>query len=250
MKQRFHMLLLVALGLFAIAADCNRDDDDDPNPNGTLVLKVTPVANGEPFEMGKKVNDNQNREYWFTTLKFYLSNIQADYGTDEQRELADVAIFDFEPNQSTGIRDEIRISIPIGSYTGISYDAGVREDLNGMDPATFSNDHPLSINNTMYWSWSTQYIFTKIEGFVDDAGANKAWFVHSGLNENYMPGKEVSKAFTITSGGTTTVELILDLDQVLEAPNTIDLVTDGQTHTTDNMVLAKEYQENFSQSFK
>ena len=250
MKKSFYLLLLISLGLISLAADCNREEKELPVSAGTLVLKVTPVANGEPFEMGKRVNDNQNREYWYTTLKFYLSSIQAEYATDQQQLIADVAIFDFEPNQSTGIRDEVRVSLPVGEYTGISYDAGVRQDLNEQDPATYPNDHPLSINNAMYWSWSTQYIFTKTEGFVDDAGTNKAWFMHTGLNENYVAGKSVTKAFSITSGGTTTVELILDLDQLLETPNVIDLIADGQTHTTDNMALAKSYQENFSESFK
>jgi hypothetical protein len=244
------------VGLFIcfslIFTGCKDDDKEDTCSctTGKVELTIVPTVNGQELEMGKVMQDNQSRDYWFTTLKFYLSNLKAVAENGEIVNLVDVAYFDFEPNQSTGAKNNITADIANGTYTAIQYDAGVRQDLNEKDPATFANDHPLSINNNMYWSWSTQYIFTKTEGFVVDNGDNKAWFVHCGLEENYEANRSVPVSFTVTGGSTTTATITLNLDKVLESPHTIDLVADGQSHTTDNMELAANYQENFSVAFE
>jgi hypothetical protein len=246
-------LFFAILGLAFIAADCNREDEEPPvATTGLVTVKVVPVVNGEELTMAKLYKDNLNHDYWFATLKFYLSNIALQKEDGSTQPLADVAFFDFEPNRQGGELDATEaISVPAGTYTGVVFDAGVRQDLNSQDPAVFDNSHPLSIKNNMYWTWSTQYIFTKNEGYVIHNNDTSSWFVHTGTAELYQPGIEVDKpAIDIVQGETREVVLELDLDLLLSSPNVLDLSVDGQSHTTDNMALARAYQENFASSFR
>lgn len=247
------ILLFALLGLSLIAADCNREDDEPPvSSTGLVTVKVIPVINGEKLTMSKLYKDNLNHDYWFATLKFYLSNIALQKEDGSTQPVSDVAFFDFEPNRQGGELDATEpVSVPAGTYTGVVFDAGVRQDLNSQDPAVFDNDHPLSIKNNMYWTWSTQYIFTKNEGYVIHNNDTSSWFVHTGTAELYQSGIEVEKpAIDIVAGGTQEIVLELDLDQLLSSPNTLDLSVDGQSHTTDNMSLARAYQKNFATAFR
>ncbi len=246
------VLFLALVGLSFIAANCNKEDEEPQSTTGTVSIKVIPVINGEELTMSKLYKDNQNHDYWFATLKFYLSNIALQKEDGSSQLLSEVAFFDFEPNRQGGpLNSTDAVSFPAGTYTGVVFDAGVRQDLNGQDPAVYNNDHPLSIKNNMYWTWSTQYIFTKNEGYVIHGNDTSSWFVHTGTADLYQPEITVSKpAIDVVAGKNTEVLLQLDLDQLLSTPNSIDLSVDGQSHTTDNTALARAYQENFAASFK
>ena len=60
----------------------------------------------------------------------------------------------------------------------------------------------------------------------------------------------LNKSFQVNSGQNTIVQVVLNLDELLNAPNQLDLATDGQSHTTDNLELAKAYQENLANAFE
>ena len=245
MKKVFY-LLFITLALSA----CHDDEGTDEEVNGTIQIEIVPMINGEELVMTDVYEDNQGRDYWYTTLKFYLSNIGIVDASGNETLLSNVSFFDFEPNRVGGaITTTDAVGVNPGTYVAVTYDAGVRQDLNAQDVTTYAEGHPLSVNNNMYWSWYTNYIFTKAEGYVV-SDSNIAWFVHTGTEDVYESGLQVSKTFTVTSANNTTVKLKLDLDELLNSPNTLDLVEDGQSHTTDNLELAIEFQENFANAFE
>lgn len=241
-------ILLIGLVLLGFSA-CNEDEPEEVQ-NGTVQIEIIPKVNGEVLTMNESYQDNLGRDYWFTTLKFYLSNIAIVSNSGAQTQVSDVAIFDYEPNRVGGpIQVTVPFGVNVGSYAAVMFETGVSPDLNALDVTTFPSDHPMSVNNNMFWSWNTNYIFTKAEGYVE-SDSTLAWFIHTGTDEVYQPVVTLNKSFLVSSGQNTTVQVVLNLDELLIAPNQLDLATDGQSHTTDNLELAKAYQENLANAFE
>jgi len=248
-------ILYVALAILGLTSCLFNDDDSDDNNDsgtmtGTVQLQVVPIVNGEVLTMNEIYQDNFGRDYWFSTLKFYLSNISIISSSGVQTQISDIAIFDYEPNRIGGpIRTTESFRVDVGTYSAVRFETGVSPDLNAMDVTTFPNGHPLAVQNNMFWSWNTNFIFTKAEGNII-ADSTIPWFVHTGTDEVYQPMVSLNKSFQVNSGQNTIVQVVLNLDELLNAPNQLDLATDGQSHTTDNLELAKAYQENLANAFE
>jgi hypothetical protein len=211
-----------------------------------VVLNINQNYQSEKLEFYKTYTSLQNNNIWFTKSKFYLSNVVAVKDNGDKNLISPIVLLDYSLD-STAL--QVSGSIAQGNYVAIEFDLGVREDLNTQDPATYPMDHPLSVANNMYWGWSTQYIFSKLEGF-EVAGLDTASFViHTGTQDLYRPAVNVPVSFIITSGGNET-SITLDLYRLLyQSGYTFDLHGDGQSHTVDNLPLAIHYMDNFTHGF-
>lgn len=245
--------MLALLAPFAFSA-CQSDDDDDSDQptTGTARISLNATLDGADLDFSGRYTDNADRSYWFTALRFYLSNIRLETAAGTFVELKEVYFFDFDEQRIGGAITSFDAIIPSGSYRSISFDCGVRQDLNQEDPATYETGHPLSIANGMYWTWSTQYIFAKFEGWVQESDKTSAtpFVVHPGTADFYRPDIRLTRNFELGSGGTQIVSISLNLNALLEGEQTIDLVTDGQSHTTDAPDIAAKWMDNFSKAFE
>tara|TARA_R110002050_G_scaffold297339_2_gene458646 strand:- start:58991 stop:59533 length:543 start_codon:yes stop_codon:yes gene_type:complete len=177
---------------------------------------------------------------------YYLSNVIAVNSEGVKELVADIALID----QSKGL-DGITVkgNIPAGNYVGIEFSLGVREDLNKQDPATFEASHPLSITNNMYWGWSTQYVFSKLEGFEVYGTDTTSFVIHTGTQDLFRPEISIKNTFTLPTGGTS-VSINMDVYDILnQSEYTFNLIKDGQSHTVDNLPLATQYMDNFTKAF-
>jgi hypothetical protein len=138
---------------------------------------------------------------------------------------------------------------------------GVKKALNGtddtnFDEASFPIDHPLSIYNNMYWSWATGYIFSKIEGKIDTSQAQDqtptyTWFYHSGMDTCYTEKNFDNLNIVVNEGKTTVIELGIEVKDIFISQNdTINMVEDNFTHTTDNIDLARKVSINLAKGFR
>lgn len=77
-------------------------------------------------------------------------------------------------------RMSIRASVPynaLGLYSGLSFRIGVDSVVNELGPSAGDLD-PI---NGMYWTWSTGYVFCKLEGTVEHGSAPKRVYeIHIG----------------------------------------------------------------------
>jgi len=176
-----------------------------------------------------------------------IKTIELSISEDGKNQLIqDIALITLDNGQ---INTAITGKIPKGKYIAISFDLGVREDLNLKDPATYTNDHPLSVMNNMYWGWSTQYIFSKFEGFEVLGNDTNSFVIHTGTQPLYRPNIQVQRIFEVISGGTEE-SINLDIFSILtNSEYTFDLSKDGQSHTVDNLPLAIKYMDNFTVGF-
>jgi hypothetical protein len=223
--------------------------DNTPTPvvKEPISIVFNSQYNGEDLVYNKLYKSPQNNDLWIIKKEYYLSNVIAISKSGSKELVTDIVLLD----QSEGINGmTVSGSIPKGDYTAIEFSLGVREDLNLKDPATFDASHPLSVTNNMYWGWSTQYIFSKLEGFEIYANDTTSFVIHTGTQDLYRPEINVSRAFSITTGGNT-VNVTMDVFDILEQNEyTFNLITDGQSHTVDNLPLATQYMDNFTKAFK
>ena len=227
MIMKISVLLNIAfVGLSLFVSSCN-DPDEVTVPTVVkepITITIDQLYDGQALQFYQEYVSSQGNPISFTTNTFYLSNIVAIKSDGTEKLISEIELIEFSPNVNSVTINGI---IETGDYTQVEFDLGVRQDLNEQDPATFDQNHPLSVLNDMYWTWSTQYIFAKLEGVEISGNDTMSFFMHSGTEDLYRPDVRVSKTFTQIKGGTN-VNVHLDMHTLLNQPDyTFNLTVDG-----------------------
>lgn len=206
-------------------------------------LQITHTYNNAPFYLNDLYTSPQNNQMWFTTKKYYLSNVFAVKEDGTKHLLSEIALINADTNENNVIAKNLET----GKYKGLEFSLGVDSVLNVQDPTTWTPDHPLNVFNNMYWTWNTMYVFAKLEGFEVSNNDTIPFLIHTGTNNLYRSNIAVDLPFTVNSGSNSTVILEVDVLSILQQSGyTFNLTQDGQTHTMDNMPLAIQYMDNFT----
>jgi hypothetical protein len=246
------------LFLSALLVACEKDKPVTPPIEiGTLNVEFVPTMNGNPLQLNELFVGPDNKRMSLDLVKFYLSDFEI-YQNGTLANASEINLIDFENSKTS-----FDIPLLVGTYDKLKYKLGVKKSLNGTDNPAFdasiySNTHPLSAYNNMYWSWATGYIFTKLEGRIDtsatqDQPANYTFFYHCGLDTLLTPGELDNVDFTITSGNTTTLKLTFEFNDIfrtLDVNNRINMIDEPFTHTTDNYQVANQVMVNLKNAIK
>ncbi len=180
--------------------------------------------------------------------RYYVSNfvlIKSD-GTEYP---VDGSVFLIKISQ-----DEYELeNIPTGSYKGFRFSLGLDSATNHKDPTTYDASNPLAVQSpAIYWTWSSGYIFMKVEGKYDSSIAqtgpiNQPFFYHVGTDMMKQSIDFSTHAFTITEGGSNTIHISMDILKMLDK---LDLRTENATHTMDNMPLATKVRNTWTSVFE
>ncbi len=238
------VILVVMLQSFS---GCNETTPpEEPVVKEPISVTVNNLYGGSELSYNQIYKSPQDNDLWITQSKYYLSNVVAVKANGVKELIADIAII----NHTLGTEGlTISGNIPKGDYVGIAFDLGVREDLNSKDPSTYDINHPLSVTQNMYWGWSTQYIFSKLEGFEVANSDTSSFVIHTGLQDLYRPNINVARTFRVETGGTD-VSVNFDIFSLLKQSDyTFNLTVNGESHTTDNLPLAIQYMDNFTNAF-
>lgn len=240
------MLLLSTAFLFSFSGCNDTGGDPEPEVREPITVVFNPFYNNTPLVYNDIYKSVQGNDLWITKNQYYLSNIIAVKSDGTKQLIKDIAFI----KHGTDISQmSVEGTVPKGDYTSVQFDLGVREDLNLMDPATYDITHPLSVTNNMYWTWSTQYIFSKLEGWEVSGTDTVSFVIHTGTQDLYRPGITVNRDFSVTTGGTE-VDVNMDIYSILQTDAyTFDLIADGQSHTVDNVALVVNYMDNFTTAF-
>lgn len=245
MKYLIPFLCLAFLSL--TSSKCK--EDLPTTPTGTVALNIKAQFNGSPLVMNQ-VYDYSGKKLRITKLSFYISPISfsnsSNSGTTATQDIlkADFTNIDTDAQATAGLN--LSASYGVGSYTNITTGAGISAALNAKKPKDFASNNPLS-NTGDYWDAWSSYIFTKFEGSLDKDGDGKfetGITIHTGGNEVYQ-SLNFSKNFTVTEGGTTTLNFDLNTNQLLDG---IDLVTVNSTHQTGDLPTMKRFTGNFTKA--
>ena len=251
LKKIFFLLLFTPL---VVACDNNDSDDDDQPVKHDVVIRFQPQFNGASITNWENADlrDGLGRKIDLQTMKYYLSDIRFLEGITSKSVL-EAELIDHRTDPLTGTFDNLaEVKALRGDYTALQFNLGLTDDLNGIDPATYATESPLSAMHGMYWDWATKYIFTKTEGRIDannDETAEQSWFIHTGLNELLRSDITVTRSFSIPEDDTINVYVNLNNLFVYQG-DTSDLVNNGQSHTMDNMELAVDFSDRIANAFQ
>jgi hypothetical protein len=242
-----------------VLTSCKKDEPipaqlPQVNDTGKLEIRFSPSMNGAPFQLNQVFTGPNNLRMNVELFKFYLSSITIHDTTDQL--IKDVALVDFSKLNKSVIMD-----VPVGDYTNLKFGIGLSKIQNGtgnpdFNPANFPIEHPQSIYNDMYWTNSTRYVFLKIEGKIDTSAAQNTvptytWFYHTGKDTMYTPVAFNNLNFSVNKGQTTVLEFGVEVnDLFINQTDTINMVADNYTHTTDFPVLARKVISNLGRAIR
>ncbi len=205
--------------------------------NAPVAYNTAMVYNGTNFELSH--------------LGYFISNIKI-IKDDLTERIIDTVIL-----VKADVPFTLQTAIGTGNYTAIKFDVGIADSLvNHGDPSVYPANHPLALQTpSMHWSWSTGYIFLRLDGQVDTSSDQS-----SGLNQNmtFHLGKlssvrtvTVNRNFYIDGSydnghNEYTAEVVFNLDEMFSG---IDLKTDNVTMTMNNPALAAQAADNLLNAF-
>ncbi|MEZ5172741.1 MAG: MbnP family protein [Bacteroidia bacterium] len=246
-------------GCLLIFSSCKKDEQLPPiipsDPQGTVEVRFNPTINGSSLNHNEIVTGPNEQRIILETFKFYLSNIKAT-GSGNVLGSTDVALLDMSLSDKS-----FSFKADPGTITGLSFNVGLTPDQNGtnnpnFNPAAYENTNPLSVYNSMYWTWASGYIFLKIEGRTDTTQAQSSspmftWFYHCGLDTLLRSYDLGNMNISVEAGKTSVIELTFEFDDLFMRNNQpINMTDEYFTHTSDEFELAEDVITNFGTSIR
>ena len=240
MKMKFLISSsIVAVALVCILISCHKPLEVDPPAQKTATGLIIPKFGSDNLYLDSIYTLSSGVKIKVQDIKFYCSAVTTGGTT-----LFDYTLFDFRERGSVWFQNA-----PISTSTpGIAYGIGVDAANNHADPSTFPSSSWLNtINaNDMYWSWSSGFIFAKIEGKADtivDGTDNfdLSFSYHLGNDENFI-GNQVQNV-TPVDVSSTLVEyrLKMDIQSFFEnSSNPINIATEHYTHSASGTAALTE----------
>jgi hypothetical protein len=268
MKNIFKKASLIALVISSVFVGCKKDDEtvpeETPTPTTTPTNTVTPATSNNltlkmesyigstPLNFSSTFTTNAGAKYTVSMFRYYVSNIRLikNDGTEYPISNKYLLVTPATINYDLG-------SVPVGDYKGLKFKIGIDSATNHMDPTVYPASNPLAIQSpAIHWSWSSGYIFMMIEGTCDTTASNtgalsfgqydRGMFFHIGMDNYYKEVDLSSSAFSVLSTEAKTLSIKSDLNTFF---TNVNLKTENQTHTMDNMMLATKAANNIPNMF-
>lgn len=221
------------------------------NQEGNLIVNLNATVGNQPLNFSNTFyNDGADKEFYFSKLKFYISDVRLVRTDNTEAKFADAAYFDWADNnwkKFSGNADA-------GTYKGIKFFVGLSPQQNATNPDDFKDDHPLGPKDDMYWEW-LKHRFVNLEGRADTLGNNflggsTGLVYHVGRDTCYREVVLSSTDFTVQNTGKKNLQLNLDLLKVFTGSNAIDMFQQPGTQSEDNdLHIAIKFADKFAESF-
>lgn len=218
----------------AVKDDGSCEFDPIVNDSAEVILNVSYQVNGEAFALGVAYENAAGRAYKFDLAQLYLSNFMFSSLKSGNTEIIEYRI----PEQYLLLQPTKKQyslgKVLKGDVTGFNLIFGIDSAANFSDPAIYDNGTALAYQNpNMHWSWSTGYIFMKLEGKTDTAatytgGFDDLFTYHIGMISNSIP-ISLSYSGTIIGGEQYQVNLTVDFGKFIDD---LDFTTENTSHST------------------
>lgn len=246
-KKLLSYALLISSVIFS-ASSCKKDKEEETvEPTATeqnLRLHIHTQVGNQFADYTSTFAQASGRKFTLSDFRYYISGIVLIKADGSEFPISGKVLL-VKPS----VQDYALGMVPVGDYKGIRYTMGLDSATNHSNPTVYSSENPLAIQTpSMHWSWSSGYIFTKVEGLCDttlaaNGPANYPFFFHVGTDMMKRSINFSSSSFTVTGTEEKEVALVFDLKKVLQ---NIDLRTENSTHTMDNMGLATKFVNNYA----
>jgi hypothetical protein len=268
MMNRFYALLSVCSLCLILSAGCSDDVSTGPITNNpdtssvTVAFKLEPVAGFTPLDFNFPVTSVSGALYKVSMLRFYISHfgLLDSAGNIVSAQLVDSTgnPLKYEVTFFDAARPEthiFRVKARKGAYRGLILSVGVPDStstapkikLNHSDAS--QKTYPLDVDTDMYWTWSSGYVFFKLEGhsFIDNTW--EPILYHVGGDKNYLATR-VETPFTITDSSMQRT-LLLNVNRLFVTPsggNVPNIVGSPSDRNVQNGALSDSVARNISES--
>lgn len=249
-------LILAGLAIFSVSfTSCKEDDDQNPSVSGPgiVTLEISNVAGTVNVdETGATSYINSSGEsFTVRRLKYYISNVRLYNGDALVYSMPESYFLVDESNNAT---TKLSIpNVPAGNYTKIQFMLGVDSTRN----VSGTQSGALDPANGMFWTWSTGYIFYKLEGKSPaSTQADSSFIYHIGGFKNGNNTNATREVEIVFGGNTLIVDgnrdaeihVFADVLKVFSSPNTIEIsVLDLQMGQGGNaLLIADNYANMFT----
>lgn len=167
MKNIFKLLLITSI-ISLTFTGCDKDDDNSTSSGGdgtfskgTVTLDFTHIVGSVNLDVTGATNYTNEVGNTFAVNKFryYISNVKLIKDDESVYDVPNSYFLIDEADQTT-VKPELA-NIPGGKYKGVRFTIGV-DSAATEDPSMHVG--VLDPANNMFWTWSTGYIFMKLEG--------------------------------------------------------------------------------------
>jgi hypothetical protein len=234
MMKTKHSIKILILFLIIIATSCVEPSPEPDQPYGKILFRFHHYCDGQPleFDIRKYVNEAGN-EYMVNEIQYFISDVYIhqlgkDYLIDAWKDIHYIDT-DIETSHEWVVFD----NITTGHYTGISFTFGINEEKN---QSLMYTDPPESL---MFWPeyLGGGYHYMKLNGkWLDTNQLERPFNFHLGIGQEYDPisgditgfiqnyfDVEVPESsFVVYPGQTTTINLVMHVDNWFKSPHTYD----------------------------
>lgn len=158
-----------------------------------------------------------DRAYSIDSARLYLSNFQLIDNDGNPVTIKDLILV---RSEKPDYENSFQVEMPKGNYTKLRFSYGLDIATNNSNPAVYSPEHPLSLNQDMYWGM-LKYRFLVVEAKIDSSAARNqtpvnSFSMHLGNDTLY---RTITKEYaSISKGDEITIHLdfqkIFVLDQL------------------------------------
>ncbi len=245
MKKLFLLFALIVFFASACKEESNTVTPSQQPPTDATVsfkLRIEGTFDTIPFALNQPFVNAAGDTVRFTMAKFYLSEICVidTLGRAIPVRVVDTANTVTIDNQTVTLLDyanaqngvfELTLRANPGLYRGMKFNVGVPFDLNHRDASILPR--PLNVDQGMFWTWNTGYIFHRLEGNFDSSGTSRNFLYHiGGDNRNLtvqlatLPSANVTR-FEVAANGSSVFKAKMDYKRLfatgLTPPNPIRL---------------------------
>lgn len=235
MKNISKILSLILLLGFAACKKDTKSPEPEPTPTtptqkyGSFNIEFEQKADTNALVLGQKYKNANGDSVKIDLFKYYISNIvvtKDDNSTFVEPNSYHIVEAVNGPNPVITLTN-----VPTGSYKSVKFTLGVDSARNVSGAQTGDLDPAKG----MFWSWSTGYIFLKLEGSSPASGAsNKAITFHVGgfsgpnkgqrdFNFNFIAGGSTNA--NVSTSVTPEIHLTVDALELFKTPTTISVTT-------------------------
>lgn len=248
-------ILFAILSITALSMSSCKDDNNDPSTSGPaqpgdVTIDITNVAGTVNVdETGATSYTNSSGEsFTVTKLKYYISNVRLLKDDAVVYSLPDGYFLVDEADQAS--TKLLLPDVPGGAYTSVKFTLGVDSARNVSGAQTGALDPA----NGMFWTWSTGYIFYKLEGTSPVAPGGIAYHIagfSDANNTNAIREVEVDfmgSSLQVDGSREAEIHVLADVLKVFSTPNTISIanINIQMTPGGNSLLIADNYAQMFS----
>jgi hypothetical protein len=245
----------VTLGTMLFVS-CDKNETVDSNGNtilpGTLSVEFVNKVDNQDLDITGNTNyiNSMGEEYSVNVFKYYISNIRLIKQDSSRYYLPDTYwLIDAEKPISLS---NILVNVAAGKYIGMEF-------MIGVDSTTLAKGvqgGALDPSNGMVWSWTTGYIFLKLEGRCPTAGTDSLFQYHVSGYHDYDGTNSLRWSTVYFNGQTidvnkslnTKIQIKTDVQEFFKNPGDWSISDSPIVMTPGHLppIIADNYKDMFS----